>query len=214
MQDFGGLDVGAPQEDQTGVSEQAGESGERFQAYAAAQAAAQQQIRREEQRAKRQDDGVAAAILQFLTDAQRAHLSVLIAQLVARECPSTFLLAVLSLISDRSREALEAELAQRPVVTTDLATHVQSLVQTQPLDPQFQETFVAWLTRLQVVLHHDAPTVLMALRTEDHQLDGTILQLTAFTLQDAFRARQQELPFDQLQALAGGILQLLFEAYV
>jgi len=58
------------------------------------------QIQKEEKKAKKKDDGVAQVILQFLTDDQRTHLATLIARLVALDCPSPFILSILSLIND------------------------------------------------------------------------------------------------------------------
>src|SRR3989338_5739484 len=86
-----------PDEGLTGVSEALSE--EAKQKFAAA-AAAMQQIKKEEKKSKKRDDQVARAIIQFLGNSNHTRFFVLISRLVARDCPSIFILAILSLINE------------------------------------------------------------------------------------------------------------------
>src|SRR3990167_6732728 len=145
MSEFGGIDIGAPGEGAVGAPEELSE--EAKQRFAAA-AAAMAQIRREEKRSKKRDDQVARVILQFLAQDGNTHLFLLISRLVARDCPSIFILAVVSLMID------------------------------------------------------------------EKNIDGTILQLSTFVLQEFFLKQGKATPFDKVQPLAGSILQTVFEPFV
>jgi DNA-directed RNA polymerase beta' subunit len=109
MSETGNIDVGMPSEGGSGAPEQLSEAAKaRFAAAGAAMA----QIQREEKRSKKRDARVARAIIQFLNDDKYAHLFVLISRLVARDCPSVFILAVLSLINDESASVVQEYLQE------------------------------------------------------------------------------------------------------
>lgn len=102
MSEFGGPDILGPSEGGSSAPEQLSEQAK--QRFAAA-AAAMQQIQREEKRSKKRDDQVAKAIVQFLGQDEHTHLFLLISRLVARDCPSIFILTILSLIHDAAEQA-------------------------------------------------------------------------------------------------------------
>ncbi len=177
-------------------------------------AAAMQQIQREEKKAKKKDDGVVHAIMQFLTDAQRQHLSVLIARLVALNCPSSFILSILSLINAEclaaTEEAIKEGLNTSAEETVD---HAGLMPTSTQLDADSNRRLAAWITRMQMVLGMDADAILTSLRTPDGDIDGTILQLTAFVVQEFFREANKDVAFEKIHPLAAGILQSIFEPY-
>ena len=211
MQEFGGAEFSAPSEGGSNATEQASEQA--AQQFAASQAA-MQQIRREEQKAKRSDDGVVQAIVAFLTDSQRAHLSVLIARLVARDCPSSFILAILSLINPECLAAVQEHLKDRLALTAEEVNASQALAQTGQLDAESNRQLLDWITRLQMVLGVDPQGILASLKTDDANIDGTVLQLTTFVLQEFFRdAQKKDVPFEKVHPLAAGILQSVFGPY-
>ena len=213
MSELGGLDIGLPSEGEGGASE--GMSEEAKQKFAGASATLQQ-IQKEEKRAKKRDDGVAQVILQFLTDAQRAHLATLISRLVARDCPSPFILAILSLISPECRRVVQEFLRD-----ADRADEEQAMTEGQlaifgqlALDDETKRDMIEWLTRIDLVLRQDAETVLRALLLSEGNLDGTILQLTTFVLQEYLHTQKKEAPFEKLQPLSAGLLQFLLAPYI
>lgn len=210
MQEVGGAESLSPDEG-SGGTEQASEQAR--EQYAAAQAA-QQQARRDEQKAKKRDDGVVHAIMQFLTDDQRQHLSVLIARLVSLDCPSSFILSILSLINDECLAAVQ-EMLKDSLQTTaeDTVNAYASLVPSGQLDAQSNRALVDWITRMEMVLALDAGGVFTSLRTPEGDIDGTVLQLTTFVLQEFFRVSGKDVPFEKIHPLAAGILQSIFEQY-
>ncbi len=177
--------------------------------FAASQAAAKQ-AQRDEQKARKRDDGVAQVILQFLTDAQKTHYALLIARLVGRDCPSTFLLALLSLINEQCRTAVEEYLREQDGDLAVPATNVTDLQHSSALSVEANDTLARWIVRVEHVMAHDEQTILRTLIVDDQNIDGTILQLTTFILQD-FLAQQGKIAnFEQVQTLVAGILQTLF----
>lgn len=176
--------------------------------------AALQHIQREEKKAKRRDDGVAQTILQFLTDAQRTHLATLIARLVALNCPSIFILAILSLVNDQCRSIVTEYLKETAREREEEAESVQTAIIPGELGAEANRTLVAWITRMDAVLGLDRPTILSALLVSEKNIDGTILQLVTFVLQEFLQTQKKQAAFEKLQPLAVGILHSLFEPHL
>ena len=194
---IGGLDVdGGPGEGGSGVSEQLSENAR--QKFAAA-AAAMQQIKREEKQSKKRDDQVANAIIQFLGDEGNAHLFTLIARLVARNCPSIFILAILSLIHEGCQQAVDESMA---------------LTKTGELDPDVNKALVSWITRMQMVLSMSSGKIIARLMVDEKNIDGSVLQLTTFVLQDFFEERKKAMPFEKLQPLTASIMQAVLQPFM
>ena len=203
MDEFGGMESGAPSEGEGGASEALSE--EKRQAFAGATQAIQQ-IRKEEKKAKKRDDGVAQLILQFLTDEQRSHLATLISRLVAINCPSHFILAILSLISEPCAAAVNEYL--KDILQTDKTELANpAMFPEGQLDAEATKKVAEWVARIDAVLTLDAPQILKAIIVQEQNIDGTVLQLTTFVLQDFFQAMGREIPFDRLQPVSIGILQ-------
>lgn len=205
MQQFG-PEGAAPNEGGGGAaSEQASEQArERFASSQAAGAQAQ----KDEQKSRKRDDGVAQVILQFLTDVQRTHFAVLIARLVSRDCPSIFLLSLLSLINKQCETAVEEYLREQNEQND--TTTVPTVPSDTALSPQANEALAHWIVRTERVMMVDQDTILRTLIVDDSNIDGTILQLTTFVLQDFLSEQGKNATFDTLQTLSAGILQTLF----
>ncbi|MEK7563559.1 MAG: hypothetical protein AAB544_04150 [Patescibacteria group bacterium] len=212
MSEFGGIDIGAPGEGVAGAPEQLSE--EAKQRFAAA-AAAMAQIRREEKRSKKRDDQVARVILQFLAQDSNTHLFLLISRLVARDCPSIFILSVISLIDEGSFVAVQEYLQETLQKTAKEAVDENmTLLKTGTLDAETNRVLIEWITRMQMVMALDPERILVSLMLDEKNIDGTILQLATFVLQEFFLRQGKATPFDTVQPLAGSILQTVFEPFV
>ncbi|MBU2213399.1 hypothetical protein KKC44_01875 [Patescibacteria group bacterium] len=212
MSDIGGPESFSPDEGVGGVSETLSE--EAKQRFAAA-AAAMQQIKKEEKKSKKRDDQVAQVIIQFLGDEGHSHLFVLISRLVARDCPSIFILSILSLIHEESlntvQEYLEETLQKTAEQTVDESL---ALTKTGELDAETNRTLVAWITRMQMVLSLSPEKILLRLMIDEKNIDGTVLQLTTFVLQEFFQSRRRETPFEKIQPLTASILQTVLQPFM
>lgn len=212
MSELGGLDIGMPDEGAGGAPEQLSDDAKaRFAAAGAAMA----QIRREEKKSKKKDDQVVQVIMKFLQDKGNAHLFTLISRLVARDCPSIFILAIISLIDENSLQVVEEylkELTQKDAHETVDAN--MSLTNTTEMDAQTNRALIDWITRLQMVLAQSPQTILVKLMIDEKNIDGTVLQITTFVLQKFFASRQKSTEFEKLQPLTASILQTVFSPFI
>lgn len=212
MSEVGGLDIGMPDEGTGGASETVREQAS--QGFAASQQQVQQQ-QREEKKAKKRDDGVADVIIQFLTDSQRAHFATLIARLIARDCPTTFVLAVLSLMNEKCAQAVNDYLQEKNMDVRSTSEIDRSIIPTNSaLTEAANEQLAAWVMRMEFVMRADGDAVVHTLIVDDNNIDGTILQLTAFVLEEFLKSHDKSIPFENLQTIAAGILQSLFQPHV
>ncbi len=204
MQDFGSAESYTPGEGGSGVAEELSEDAK--QRFAGQQAAAAQ-VRKDEQKSRRRDQGVAQAILQFLTDQQRAHLAALIAQIVGRDCPSPLLLSILSLINTDCRTAAEDYLREAAVAA---GVPEASALPVVPTDAASREQLAGWTGLIARILAADSERILRSLLTGDRQLDGSVLQLTTFVLQDFLQQSGKTVAYESVQPLAASVLQSVF----
>ncbi|MFA6039053.1 MAG: hypothetical protein WCV62_06125 [Candidatus Peribacteraceae bacterium] len=213
MSDFGGPESFAPGEGGGNAPEQLSEEArQRF----AASAAAMKAIQREEKRSRKRDDRVARTIIQFLNDERYTHLFVLISRLVARDCPSIFTLAILSLISDESKTVVQDYLKETGQ-KSEAETVGDSLRLTKggEMDAASHARIVEWITRMQMVLSLEAVPILTRLMVDEHTIDGTVLQLTTFVLQDFFSGdSKKKIPFEKLHSFTASVLQTVFEPFM
>lgn len=214
MSETGG-DILGPGEGSGGVSEQLSE--EAKQRFAAA-AKAMHAIQREEKRSKKRDTRVARAILQFLNDDRYAHLFPLISRLVARDCPSVFIIAILSLIDADCQTVVQEYLQEMGQKTSkETIDETMQLISEVHLDADTNRALVEWITRMQMVLSLDVQHILEHLMLDETNIDGAVLQLTTFVLQDFFRSPlggRREAPLESLQGLATSFLQTVFEPFL
>ena len=199
----------APDEGMGNISEGLSENAKQ---HFAAAAQAMQQLRKEEKRAKKKDDQVAKTIIQFLNDDSYSHLFILISKLVARNCPSIFILGILSLINEDCLNAVREYLKEHE----DATAHdtVESIIQGKEIEAKANRQLIDWITRLQMILTHDAERILESLLLDDKHIDGSVLQLTTFVIQEFFRKEDKELPFEKAQPLTSSILQTVFEPFL
>lgn len=212
MDELGGFESFAPSEGGSGASEQASEAAkQRF----AGTGAALRALQKEEKKAKKRDDGVAQAIMQFLTDAQRAHLATLISRLVALNCPSHFIIAVLSLISPDCHRIVIEYLKENAREREEALERGEAAVALAgELSAEANRLLVEWVARMDAVLENDRQSILQALLVSEKNLDGTILQLTTFVLQEFLHTQHKAAAFEKLQPLAISILHSLFEPHL
>lgn len=212
MSDIGGAEVFAPGEGPAGVAEALSEQAK--QRFAAA-AAAGQQLKKQEGRSRRRDQGVAQTIIAYLTDAQRAHLATLIARLVERDCPSAFLLAILSLSNPHCRAAAEEYLHESLQSGTDTrANEIRAMIPlvSGTLSSEGKQTLLDWVTRTELALALEPETIIKSLLVGGRELDASLLQLTTFVLEEFLRDQGKIAPIEKLQHVSSGILHSVFSA--
>jgi len=153
--------------------------------------------------------------MKFLKDSDRAHLATLIARLVARDCPSSFILAILSLIDEESLAIVKEQLNEI-LHTTSHETVDKELIplKEHELEGKSYRELLDWITRLQLTLSINSEKILTSLFLDKKNMDGTVLQLTTFVLQEFFSNWKREIAFEKLQPLGAGILQSIFAPHM
>ena len=209
MSEFGGAEIFTPGEGGSGAPEALSEQAK--QRFAAA-GAAMKAIQREEKKSKKRDARVAKTIIQFFNDDRYTHFFVLISRLVARDCPSIFILAILSLIHEECLSVVTEYIKE--------STEGKEMPETQVAKSEHAETnalLVDWITRMQMVLSLDPQNILMTLMVDEKNIDGTVLQLTTFTLEEFFKSKaggSRIITFEKLHPLTASILQTVFEPFL
>lgn len=186
---------------------------EEAKARFAGAAAAAQQTKKDEKKAKKRDLGIAQMILQFLNDTQRTHLATLISRLVSLDCPSPFLLAVLSLVSADCAKVVEEYLAEQGAAP-EVDTKSLAMLGDTKLPAEANERLERWMLSMELVLATDPEHILKALIVDEGNIDGTVLQLTTFVLEEFLREHGKAPAFPDLQRVTIGVLQAVFESYM
>jgi len=212
MSELGGLDIAGPDESAGGAPE---ELSEEAKARFAANAAAAKQVRKQEKKSRKRDDQVAKTIIQFLGDDKYSHLFVLISRLVARDCPSIFVLSIISLVHDGCKEEVQTYL--KDTIDKTSSEEVEESIQLTEdghFDDEANRTLVEWITRMQMVLALEPEKILLKLMVDEGNIDGTVLQLATFVMKDYLANQHKKTPFEKIQPLTANILQAVFEPFL
>ena len=211
MSELGGMEGFSPED---GIAGDPEELSEEAKERLAASAAAIKQIRKEEKQSKKRDDKVSQIIINFLSDDKYAHVFVLISRLVARNCPSIFVLAILSLIHQESKQEIQSYIdgAINKSVLESFDNSLQ-LMKSQQLDQKMHQDLFEWITCMQMTLAVKPDEILVKLMIDDKNIDGSVLQLTTFILQNYFLDQKKNLEFKKAQPLTASILQSVFEPF-
>lgn len=180
----------------------------------AAARTAQQMQRKRENRAKKKDDELARVLLQFLNDPHFIALFRPVSALVARNCPSVYLLAVISLIHEEARaevqkyfkEELQIETAEEVVAGIDLPAAAS-------LSADMRNEILPWITRLQMVLATDPTRIVRSLMVDHSHMDGHVLDVGVFILQEFFQRHGKGSDAEKVKPLATSLLQLVLEPF-
>ncbi len=211
MNEFGGPESFTPGEGGAAASEQVSEQAKEQFRQAAAQS---KQSAKEEKKARKRDDRVAQTIRQFLSDDRYAHLFQLISRLAARDCPSVFILALVSLINDDAKAAVEEYIAERNIIL-EMPKNPESLQDSSDgLNASMRSELVLWISRLSLVMSTDTERILGKLMVDEGNIDGTVLQLTTFVLVDYFEHHDRSADYEKLQPLTIKILQDVIEPHM
>ena len=220
MSEFSGAEIYGPGEGQGAALEGLSEAAK--QRFAAA-AALMRQLRKEEKQAKKKDDQVARTIIQFLQNPAHTRFFVLISKIVARNCPSIFVLGLLSLINEECLKMVEEYFSeQREPGSHETVEETLQLFEGKVLEMHVQRPLLDWITRLQMILAHDPERIIGSLLIDSstavgagRHIDGAVVQLTIFILQEFFeREEGKEPPYEKAQPLTASILQTVFEPFM
>ncbi len=208
MSEVGNFEAATPGEGGGSSSEHVSEQAK--ERFAQSQQQAKQQSK-DEKKAKKRDDRVADTIRTFMSDPKYDHLYQLISRLVARDCPSIFILSLLSLIYTPALEAVKEFIAEKDVI---IENPEEALTTSNGLPREVQMRIVEWTTRMELVMNIDAVRILSKLMIDEGNMDGSVLQLTTFILVDFFENIGRDVSYEELQPLTIKILQDILEPHL
>lgn len=179
-----------------------------------AAAAAQKQLRRDEKRAKKKDDELARVLLELLNDPKFINIFRPVSSLVARNCPSVYLLAVISLIHDRAREEVKQYFHEElQVETAEEVVAGIPLPEAASMNPEMRSELLSWITRLQMVIATDPLRIVGSFMVDADHMDGNMLTVGVFLLQEFFSRHSKTGEVEKLKPLVTSLLQLALEPF-
>ena len=161
-------------------------------------------------KAKKRDDRVAQTIKQFMNDDAFAHLFPIISRLAARDCPSLFILALLSLIHDDARVTVDEFIQEWNI---EIGDDIPGEDASSSIPEEMRRSIFQWISRLELVLKMNALHILSRLMIDPETIDGSLLQCTNFVLIDFFKMQGRTVNYDAMEPLTTNILQDLIEPY-
>jgi len=187
-----------------GGKEKTQESNEKFQErYRQAQTQIKQ-IKREEKRKKQDDNSLASIIVQFLGEKNHTELFVLISQLIAKNVPSDFILAILSLIHNASAHIVDQKFAE-----TILKIQAPS---TKGAFRQGENEIQQWIKRIFSTATPQPHKILETCLDKDWQLHTALIQLTSFVLREFLENKhEKEINFENLRNFCKTFLKNLIK---
>lgn len=209
MSELGGFEFAGGQEGLSGAPEALSEEAlARLQENAKAIAA----IRKEEKQSKRRDTAVAHILVQFLNNKRYSHLFPLIAKLVARNCPSIFILSIIALIHKEAEAEVEKYLQKQ--FTDSERAEVEQKTTASSQELALNATVLEWLTKVQMVLASDPDGIIRPLLLDEKNIEGSVLQLTSFVLTEHFAAQGKKVAYNKVQPIALQMLHSVLSPYI
>lgn len=166
------------------------------------------QLKKEEGKAKTNDFGLAAIIVQFLSQSQNTDLFLLVSRTVAQNIPSELIIAVLSLIDKKAHEEVmgllkagESENREGKALTVHKKAHFETL------SPHQKKAIDLWVSHLAQVAatkpHRMLETIVIPGR--QRELSHVLIQLSAFILRRYLSEHQINIEFQNLRDFMQGV---------
>lgn len=177
---FDDLDVAQPQE----ASE---EAKERFQERLAAAQKTLKQLKKDESKRKKQDNHLVKIITYFLQTAGNTSLANLVADLVEKNVPSDFILAILSLVDNQSKDAILVKKSQlllqgaHSEETQVLVTLEENVF--EKISPEIKQEIDSWFEHIYMIGKEETEKIMEKTLDADLEVNPNLLQLMASLLQ-------------------------------
>ncbi len=185
------------------------------------QHAAVKKLWKEEQKFRKDDNKVAAIIIKFLQNPSRTKFFILLARLVARNVPSAFLLALLSLINEESEKETLLQLnqsetgAELPPAEKPKSIELRSDVgEFQKLPPEIKSRIDMWTQNIFKVGQLTQEKILHSLTNEDSTVEETFFQLGTFVLQDYLDTHKIKNDYQEIRNFIDVIFRKMLHHYM
>jgi uncharacterized FlaG/YvyC family protein len=168
---------------------------------------AQQQLQKEEGQAKQNDNQLAQIIVAFLGQEGNTDLFLLISRCVAQNIPSEIIIAVLSLVDQRSSQEIH-KMIEGFENKPQTALTVQDHHSFKSLDPNLRKQIDGWIQNVQHAIfhkpHQSAETLILKSvdkQTNEvvRQLSPVFLQLSTFILRNYLAKHSVQIDFERIR---------------
>ena len=126
-----------------------------------------------------------------------------------------FILAIVSLIHEAAKTEVNGYIAEsyEPNTLAQINANMPAL-QNNAATGATNTELIEWITRIQMTIALDADSILKRLLIDESNIDGALLQLTSFVIQEFFTMQQKKIDFKAVQPLAGQILQTVLAPHI
>jgi len=167
------------------------------------------QLQKEEGQAKASDDSLAGIIVQFLGQPQNTDLFLLISRVVAQNVPSELIIAILSLVDQKSYDEIKGLLAagEKSKKTNEKALVIHKKADFHSLSPEQKKAIDGWIANISQVAakkpHRTLESIVIA--GPKRELASTVVQLSAFILRKFLAYYKIEIEFQNLRDFMQGV---------
>jgi len=183
-----GFNLGEDVDGVSGGAEITSEQLEKYRERAKKTAAQARQDRKQEKKKKRQEDVLSHIIIQFLKTPKYSGFFILISKSLAKNIPSDFLLALLSLIHKDSLAAVN---------TKDIPKGL-SKPQKSPFPKEILNPMSHWTTLLSSVASSEPHKVLETILDNEWKVDENITQLMSLVIREFFVFKKFKTEFSNI----------------
>lgn len=169
------------------------------------------QLQKEEGQAKAHDFGLAAIIVQFLSQPQFTDLFLLVSRVVALNISSDFVIAILALIDPKSEQETKRLLTashHKASPQGHAALVLRHEAGFHTLSPEQKRALEHWFADLTTVAHHTPEILLetMLVPGAERKVAPVLVQLTAFIVRYFLESHHVSIDFQHIRDFAEGML--------
>lgn len=190
------------QEAGAGVSEGVGEVSEQFSEQMRKDQAALKALYTEEKKTKKKDVAVAGSIAKFLQDPAYEHIAFLVAKLVSFDTPADFILGILALIDQESKETLLAKFDEAGIVPAQKGTYKIDLEEHGDMDKKLSDDVKSeideWIYHIYQIGTLKPGKVLQAVVNEEGDINLSLTQLASFVMEEFLKKNDVQQSFESI----------------
>lgn len=174
--------------------------------------AAQKAMKKAEDSARKKDSQLAKVIGRFLQTHSNTAVMLLIARCLDQNIPAGFILGILALVEPEAREEFAALLGEAAVQLLDTPQQTETKALTlKELPLHVKRAIDAWVEGLFAFGMTQPTRLLTTAASSEREIFPSLLQLTAFILEQYLSSQKVELQHDNAREFAELILRNLLE---
>lgn len=189
-----------------------------------AQQAAVKKIKKQEKKFIKRDRSLGKILSRFIKSKKHSKIATLLARLVARNTPSLFLLAVLALIDQKSREEVSLRLESVPGLTL-LPERIESKIiefekeedeekEFKNLPPEIKSHIDLWTKHIFYIGASSPIKIVLAVVNPDQKVDDTLPQLATFIAIEFLKEHKIKSKYQDIKNFMNVIFNGMIKSYL